>query len=221
MNVVCRIFLGVLLSILVSGIINKVNGNEILGALLSLIALFGWIFFGFPKSKPKTIQTSVVNKVDIPNPNGANFVLDGIHDTLEIFDTKLTITPKAGATAILVRGLKGTKSIPYSSITAVQFRKANPINGYIQFSILGGKESGGGVIDAISDENSCFFSQHNNDLAEQIKNYIEEKMARPSIATPAAAKSIGEELSHLSELNKNGVLTDEEFIAAKEKLLRA
>ncbi|WP_371354944.1 DUF4429 domain-containing protein, partial [Salmonella sp. M175] len=81
--------------------------------------------------------------------------LDGVNDTLEAFADKVTITPKRNAASILIRGMKGSKSIPYTSITAIQFREANPINGYIQFSILGGVESGGGFMAAIGDENSC------------------------------------------------------------------
>ncbi|MFZ8458438.1 hypothetical protein ACO1MZ_14270, partial [Staphylococcus aureus] len=86
-------------------------------------------------------------------------------------------TPKRNAASILIRGMKGSKSIPYTSITAIQFREANPINGYIQFSILGGVESGGGFMAAIGDENSCFFVEKSNTLAREIKDYIESRMA--------------------------------------------
>jgi hypothetical protein len=77
---------------------------------------------------------------------------------IEIFEDKLVIQRK-GALAFLAHGLSGEKSIPFSSITAVQFKKAGFTNGYIQLSVAGGVESG--VWDATTDENTVMFTSAN------------------------------------------------------------
>ena len=146
-------------------------------------------------------------------------MLDGVNDILEVFAEKVTITPKRNASSILIRGMKGSKTIPFPSITAIQFREANPINGYIQFSILGGLESKGGVIAAIGDENSCFFTDKNNALARQIKDYIETQIFAAKTPGQAAPANLSDELHKLAKLNADGVLTDDEFQSAKKRLI--
>ena len=100
--------------------------------------------------------------------------MKGVQDQIEVFDDKVTITPK-GILALMNKGLKGTKTIPFSSISAIQFKEAGAVfSGYLQFTIPGGNESKGGVFSAASDENTFMFAQKkNNALATQIKEYIE------------------------------------------------
>jgi len=45
----------------------------------------------------------------------------GVDTDLEVFEDKLTITPK-GVLGFLNKGLKGIKTIPFTSITAVQHK---------------------------------------------------------------------------------------------------
>lgn len=178
-----------------------------------VIALY---FIMRKKPSPKDIRRPILPL----SPDGI-YILDGVNDVLEVFEDKITLTAKKDAGSVLIRGLKGSKSIPYTSITAIQFRKADPINGYIQFSLMGAVESGGGVIAAISDENTCFFVEWNNDLAERIRDYIELRMREiraPQIAQPATA-SISDEIKKLSELRGQGIVSDAEFEAAKKKLI--
>ena len=59
----------------------------------------------------------------------------GVGGELEVFEDKVTLAPK-GALGFLTKGLKGTKSIPFESITGIQHKKAGiATNGYIQFSM--------------------------------------------------------------------------------------
>lgn len=178
------------------------------------------------KGKKKEPQSSAKQSGAADEGDAPAYVyrLEGVTDILEVFEDKLEMTPKKTGAAFIVRGLKGTKSIPYTSITAIQFRKADPMNGYLQFSLLGAVESGRGVIDAISDENTIFFTDKNNALATKIKNYIEEQMRaakspQPQKATKKATKSLPDEIGKLAKLNKEGVLSDEEFAAAKKRLI--
>ena len=109
--------------------------------------------------------------------------MNGVGEVLQVFEDKITITPK-GVLGFLAKGLKGTKTIPIASITAIQFREAGLVNGYLQFTIPGGVESRGGALAAARDENTFMFSA--NDGAVEIKEFIEARRralrqgARPS-----------------------------------------
>lgn len=149
--------------------------------------------------------------------------MGGVAEVLEVYDSKVTITP-TGVLGVLTKGLKGTKTIPFFSITAIQFKTAGFTSGYIQFTIPGGNESRGGVFDAAGDENTFMFSNtgSNNQIAEIIKNYIERKIQElrsPKQAAPTIGGSIAEEIRKLAELKAQGFLSDAEFQAAKAKLL--
>jgi hypothetical protein len=142
---------------------------------------------------------------------------------LDVFEDKIAITP-AGI-GILVKGLKGTKTIPYFSITAIQFKRAGLMAGYLQFSIHGGKESTGGIWQAAADENTFMFADNdgrNNRTAELIKTYVEKRIREvrsPVAPAPAASGGMADEIKKLADLKAQGILSDEEFQTAKARLL--
>ena len=104
------------------------------------------------------------------------FTLEGVQDIIALYANKITITPK-GIIGLLNKGLKGTKTIPISSISAIQIKLAGSVlNGYIQFTIPGGKESTKGLFGAVSDENTFVFLKKDNESAQGIKNYIENRI---------------------------------------------
>jgi len=139
---------------------------------------------------------------------------------LEVFEDKVTITA-TGVTGFLMRGLKGTKTIPFHSISAIQFKRGGAVRGFIQFTIPGGIESNRGAFDAVVDENTFLFDEESNTEAEIVRSYIESRMKE--IRTPKPAKSqatsLGDELTKLATLKSQGLLTDEEFQAAKKRLI--
>ncbi|MCK4641210.1 MAG: SHOCT domain-containing protein [Candidatus Marinimicrobia bacterium] len=146
------------------------------------------------------------------------FTMKGVAELMEVFEDKVEITPK-GVMGFLVKGLKGTKTIPFSSITAIQFKKSGLTSGYLQFTIPGGNESKSGVFSAASDENTFMFTGK-NDEAQEIKDYIESKMR--ALQTPQATSSslnLSDELQQLAKLKEQGILSDEEFQAAKKRLI--
>ena len=147
------------------------------------------------------------------------FKMKGVSDELEVFENKLTMTPK-GLLGFMTKGLQGTKTIPFSSITAIQFKKSGLVSGYIQFTLQGGKESVGGAFAAASDENSFMFAGQ-NELAEKIKDYIEEKIQSAKISPPTEAqgKNPADEITKLFELKEKGILSEDEFQKAKQKIL--
>jgi len=107
------------------------------------------------------------------------YVMTGVQDSLEVFNDKLEITPK-GIFGFLNKGLMGTKSIPFASVSAIEFKKAGAVfSGHLRVTILGGggvvnNRVGSGFLSSVrsiaKDENSFVFSdEKNNALAIQIK----------------------------------------------------
>lgn len=152
----------------------------------------------------------------------AVFTMKGVQDELNVFEDHLTLTPK-GVLGFLNKGMAGTKDIPFASVTAVQFKRAGGlVNGYLQFSILGGVERKGGILGATKDENSFVFSMlgEGNERAEKIKEYIDSSLKNLRATTERpSAPSISDELLKLNELRQQGVLNEDEFTRAKSKLL--
>lgn len=144
----------------------------------------------------------------------------GVASEIEVFEDKLTITPQ-GALGFLNHGFKGAKTIPFRSITAIELKQADSMSGYLQFSLLGGNESRGGLFAAIKDENSWVFAdkEDNNALAEEIKVYIEKQIENSQNTPAQTGVSSADELTKLAQLRDQGVLSEEEFQAAKEKVL--
>ncbi len=149
------------------------------------------------------------------------YTMDGVGELLEVYADKVCITPR-GVFGFLSKGLKGTKTIPFTSITAIQFREAGRIlSGFIQFTIPGGNESRGGLFDATEDENTFMFADVDggNYLALQIKNYIETEVQKLRTPRSSITANLSDELQKLAQLNAQGVLSDTEFNAAKKRLL--
>lgn len=148
----------------------------------------------------------------------AMFKVLGRQDEMEVFHDKLTITPK-GVLGFMNKGLKGTKTIPFSSITGIQYKKPGLTAGYIQFTIPGGNESKGGVLSAASDENTFMFGPKINDVVVEVKDFIEKRINEGRLPAAAQTASAADEIRKLAELKGQGVLSEEEFSNAKKKLL--
>lgn len=150
----------------------------------------------------------------------AVYVMKGVQDLLEVFEDRVSITPK-GVLGLLNKGVKGPKEIPFASIVAVQFKEAGIFSGYLQFTIPGGNESRGGIFAATKDENTFMFAHaKNNVMAREIKEYIDEAIRRsraPQAVAPAT--NLSDELQKLAKLKEQGVLSEDEFRAAKKRLL--
>jgi hypothetical protein len=151
----------------------------------------------------------------------AVYTMKGVQDVLEVFEDRVTITPQ-GILGFLNKGMKGTKEIPFASIIAVQFKEAGAVfSGYLQFTIPGGNESRGGIFAATQDENTFMFAHAaNNALAKEIKEYIDSaiRQSRTSQTLPPT-RSLSDELQVLAQLKDKGVLSAEEFQAAKKRLI--
>lgn len=146
------------------------------------------------------------------------YTMKGVMGVLEVYEDKVTITPK-GVTGFLTKGLKGTKTIPLFSISAIQFKKSGITNGYLQFTVPGGNESKAGLRAAAYDENSFIF-RGKNEKALEIKEYIEERIQQlrnPQVTS--SGPSLSDELQKLADLKAQGILSEEEFQTAKRRLI--
>jgi len=142
-----------------------------------------------------------------------------VGDGLKVYEDRIVISHSGVLNAISM-GVHGDKTIYFSDLTAVQFKKAGFLAGHIQFSLLGGRESVGGVFAAAADENSITFGSKDNELAEEIVAYIQGKIKeakQPKVTM--AATSVADEIMKLKGLLDIGIITQAEFDAKKKQLL--
>jgi hypothetical protein len=147
----------------------------------------------------------------------------GAKDILLVFDDRIVIQHK-GFANMLAMGVKGDKTIYYSDITSVQFSKPRWITsniGYIQFSLPGGREGSGGILEALGDENSITVSNNKEIIAkaEETVELINDKIRKVKTRGNSAPLSTADELKKFKELLDNEVITKEEFEAKKKELL--
>jgi hypothetical protein len=140
----------------------------------------------------------------------------------------VTITRKGALSRVTVG--KGEKRIPISSITAVQWKEPGGlVNGFIQFTVMGGNESrsrfGSQTMDAVNDENSVVVTKKQaadfGPLREAVEAAIVARhQPQQVVVAPAAAPpSKFDQLRQLGELRDAGVLSDAEFEVEKVKIL--
>ena len=145
--------------------------------------------------------------------------IKGVSEDLEVFEDRLTITPR-GVLGFLTKGLKGSKEIPYASITAVQFKEAGVIlSGYIQFTLPGGNESKGGIFAATSDENTVMFTNAVGEEMKKAKQFIQERLgSKPKVHQSAGG--LADEISKLKRLKDDGTISESEFNEMKASLIK-
>jgi len=139
----------------------------------------------------------------------------GYNGTLILTNTGVII--KRGVKGFLLGGgmLRGDKTIPYSSIIAVQLKKAGLVAGYLQLTLKGGSEAKSGLFQSTTDENTVNFHSGKNKDFEEAKCLIEERISDIS----APKNSSLSELEKLAELKEKGIITEEEFNAKKKQIL--
>ncbi|MEO6035603.1 MAG: SHOCT domain-containing protein [Verrucomicrobiota bacterium] len=142
-------------------------------------------------------------------------------DELELAGDKIIIR-RRGLGNALAAGLNGERMILISSLTAIQLKLGGWLSpGYILFSYAGSKPFAGGIFAATEDPDAFIFEQALNDQVTDFKVKV-EKIMRESKQAPTASNSSGtltDELRKLAEFKQQGILSQEEFDAAKKKLL--
>lgn len=143
--------------------------------------------------------------------------------TVELLEHFIVIR-RQGILSALNQGLKGEKRIPFASVTSVQFKEPGITTGYIQFGVLGGRESRGGVLDATQDENTVLFLKKSASDFRELRDIVERRALTArnggsSASTPVPSANVGEELTKFADLRDRGVLSEEEFTEQKDRLL--
>ena len=140
---------------------------------------------------------------------------EGLNGIVLLFPDHLRITRK-GIGTFFTHGLKGDKDIQLSSISSIQFKNAGMMsNGYIQFAFLGGRESKGGILTAVRDENTVTFKKSQRVAFETLRDAVQVRLAKSGSGTSSSA----DEIEKLASLRDKGIVTEEEFEAKKKQLL--
>lgn len=153
------------------------------------------------------------------------FLFDGgVGDKLTVYEDRIIIKHK-GVLNFMSMGIHGDKTIYLSDLTAIQYKAGGALSGHLQFSLLGGNESRGGVLSAASDENTITFGADKNNEAQKIHEYLNNKLREikanknAPIIQAVPATSAADELKKFKELLDMGVISQEEFDAKKRQLL--
>lgn len=147
----------------------------------------------------------------------------GVGDKLTVFEDRIVIKHK-GVLNLMAMGVHGDKIVYLTDITGIQFKLGGLASGHLQFSMLGGNESKGGIMSAASDENTITFNPKKNHEAKEIHEYLMKKLrelknAKNAPIVQAVSLSAADELKKFKELLDLGVITQEEFDAKKKQLL--
>lgn len=143
--------------------------------------------------------------------------VDGSNGSVELVGDSIIIRRK-GFANILTQGVQGDKQIPLKNITAVQFRSAGSLMaGLLQFSILGGREFRGGMLEATKDENAVMFTREQGPGFATLRNIIQQRINQPEL--PAMGGGSVDELERLAKMHDAGRLTAMEFADAKRRVL--
>ncbi|WP_146009827.1 SHOCT domain-containing protein [Janthinobacterium sp. ROICE36] len=145
--------------------------------------------------------------------------ITSVKDELEFLADAVLIRKK-GAGNFLASGLNGERSIPISTITAIQLKLGGWTPGYILFSYAGSKPFGGGLMEATQDPDAFIFQKQYNSEVEEFKKIVEAAMRdSKNSKTLASPTSLADEIRKLATLVEDGFLSDDEFEVAKRKLL--
>jgi BMFP domain-containing protein YqiC len=143
-------------------------------------------------------------------------ICKGVGGSLELLDEGVVIR-RSRVLGLFQRLTKGEKMLAYKSISAIQFKRAGILGGYIQFTVSGGNEGLKGMWQAAEDENSLIFAD--NEKFEEARALIQERMAAPT-HVPKQQQSTADIVEKLADLLDRGVLTREEFEAQKALALK-
>jgi hypothetical protein len=142
-------------------------------------------------------------------------ICKGVGGSLELLEDRLIIR-RTMLLGTLLHGLKGEKTIPYSAIAAVQYKRPGITSGYIQFTLGGGNESKKGLWDATKDENTLMF--RDDDAFQKARTFVEDRIGVRAPMVQANG-SVADDLEKLADLRDRGILSPEEFEEQKAKAL--
>ncbi len=162
---------------------------------------------------------------------GALYSVKGaVGKSLAVYKNKCVIMTKTTFRSVIAGNFTdGEKTIFYSDLTGVQFKRCNSLLlGYLQFETAstGANRSNGNWAKNYESENSFTFEANLNDLMEEISKYvknrleeIKENKTAPQTTVIEQKTSSADELIKFKQLLDAGVITQEEFDKKKQELL--
>lgn len=155
--------------------------------------------------------------------------LKGINGTMIAYEDRIEIERKGLTTYAFFSGAKGNKTFFYSDLTSIGYKKPGINGGYFQFITPGSNPSApkfdlvyGPTRETQQDENVVLLSWlSDSEKAEQFYQLIFEKIseAKDSHVPVTSTQSGADEIKKYNDLYKQGIITEDEFIAAKKKIL--
>jgi len=144
------------------------------------------------------------------------------------FDGEFVTLTRKGFIARSTVG-KGEKRMHISRITAVQWKQPGAlVNGFLEFTLPGGVERrsqwGRQTRDAVGNENAVVVTRAQAAAFEPMRKALESAIAEQHQVTPTVPSAVPEpglaaQIRELGELHEAGVLSDDEFTAAKGRLI--
>ena len=148
--------------------------------------------------------------------DNSDMVVKGVNGQIQLSGRRITISRMMG---FMSQGLKGDKEILISQISAIQFKKAGILtNGYIQFTLIGGRESNSGLFGSVKDENSVVFKRKQHAGFDLLRARISSIMDSAGQSPQQTSNGVSE-IETLASLMERGLITSAEFEAKKQQLL--
>ena len=156
-----------------------------------------------------------------------------IYANERFYNGRITVYPdrvvidRKGIMPMMYRGYsRDTKTIPITSITAIEFKKQGFKPGFIRFSVSGEGRLANTYDYIIADENTVTFLRADQKKALRIKEIVEglmrqaqQRTTSPVFVSAPAQSSAADELIKLKQLLDTGAITPEEYAAAKRSIL--
>jgi len=102
------------------------------------------------------------------------FWIKGVNGTLVVMPNRIIIRRKRALLPLLGQGLRGNKEIAIEQVSGTQLKEATAfINGYIQFSLLGGAQAKRGGFEAAQDEDSIMFTNKQQPGFKKAKELVD------------------------------------------------
>jgi len=142
---------------------------------------------------------------------------------LKVYEDKCIITTEANVISFVTgNGSDGEKTIYYSDVLGVQFKRSGIQLGYLQLETA--SSSMNNKSDNFFNENSFTFDSDLDVIMEDVQKFVKQKVdeAKKQKNAPiivAGTTSNADEIKKFKELLDAGIITQEEFDAKKKQLL--
>ncbi len=142
--------------------------------------------------------------------------------SIKVFEDKVIITVKAGIGSFLTGNVSdGEKTIYYSDVIGVQFKKSGLQLGYLQLETASAQMNN--KANNFFTENSFTFdtTTTTNEKMEEVAGYVKQRVEqiKQQKNNPTASLSPAEEIMKFKNLLDTGIISQEEFDTKKKQLL--